>query len=157
VQFSVGGTPLGSPTVDATGRARLTVSTLTVGTHGIAAVFAGNANYVTSTSPVFNQTVIKANSRTVVTTSGSPARFGTRVTFTASVTAVAPGAGLRTGFVQFRIDGTNAGVPVALDPLGRATMSTNALTVGTHTVSAVYGGDGNFNGSTSANINQRIR
>ena len=36
-------------------------------------------------------------------------------------------------------------------------MTTSTMAVGSHTVSAVYSGDGNFNVSTSANITQRIR
>jgi hypothetical protein len=103
-------------------------------------------------------TVNKASSRTVVSTSGSPATRPAPVTFTASVTAVAPGAGARTGNVTFYVDGV-ARFTGALDASGQlrwATTST-ALGVGLHTVAAVYAGDASFNGSTSANINQRIR
>jgi len=46
---------------------------------------------------------------------------------------------------------------VNLNASGQATMTTNTLTVGQHTVSAVYSGDGNFNVSTSTSITQRIR
>ncbi len=116
VQFFEGTTSLGSFPLDATGRAQLSISTLAVGTHGITAVFPGTANYLASTSPVFNQTVNKANSRTVVTTSGTPANAGTTVIFRATVSAVAPGAGVPTGTVQFRIDGANVG---GLQPLHR--------------------------------------
>ena len=87
-----------------------------------------------------------------------PRRTGApTVTFTATVSAVAPGAGVRTGSVQFRIDGTNVVPTVDLNASGQATMTTSTLAVGSHTVSAVYSGDGNFNTSTSANITQRIR
>ncbi len=156
VEFFEGSTSLGSFPLDATGRARLAISTLSVGTHGINAIYPGTANYLTSTSAVFNQTVTKANSRTVVTTSGSPANFGQPVTFTATVSAVAPGAGVPTGTVQFRIDGVNVvGGPTSLAG-GQAQYTTSALSVGLHRISAVYNGDINFNASTSANRNQRI-
>jgi hypothetical protein len=134
VEFFEGPTSLGSFPLDATGRARLAISTLGVGTHGITAVYPGTVNYLTSTSPVFNQTIVKANSRTVVTTSGSPANFGSTVTFTATVSAVAPGAGVPTGTVQFRIDGVNVGVPTNLVG-GQAQYTTNTLAVGLHTAS----------------------
>ena len=49
------------------------------------------------------------------------------------------------------------GAPVALNPSGQATYATSTLTVGLHTVSAVYSGDAGFNTSTSANRNQRIQ
>jgi hypothetical protein len=98
-----------------------------------------------------------AGAQNLLTSSGSPAARGTTVVFTATVTAVAPGAGTRTGTVQFRIDGLNAGTPVALNPSGQAALPINTLTPGQHTVSALYSGDGNFTTSTSANITQRIR
>ena len=156
VQFSVDGAPAGGlVTLDATGRATLVTSTLAVGSHTIAAVYGGNVNYLSSAAAI-TRPVNKANSRTVVTTSGSPARAGTIVTFTATVTAVAPGVGTPTGSIQFVIDGLNAGSAVPLSLGGQATYVTNTLPLGLHTVSAVYAGDGNFNTSTSANRNQRI-
>ena len=99
----------------------------------------------------------RAATRTVVTTSGTPAAAGTTVVFTATVSAVAPGAGTRTGTVQFRIDGANVGAPVPLGAGGQAAFSIRTLSVGRHRVVAVYGGDAGFTGSTSAAITQRIR
>lgn len=131
-------------------------SALTVGTHTVSVAYAGSVNYRPSSSANLTQTVNKAASRTVVTTSGSPAVRGTTVVLTATVTAVAPGAGPRTGAVQFRIDGLNVGDPVALNTGGQAALAISTLTPGRHTVSAQYSGDGNFNPSASANITQRI-
>ena len=155
VQFFEGPTRLGSASLDATGRAVLPITNLTVGTHGITAKFPGVGTFGASTSPLFSQTV-NPNSRTVVTTSGTPANAGATVTFTAAVNAVPPAVGTATGSVQFRIDGATIGSPAKIIN-GRATISTNAMTVGQHTVSAVYSGDGNLTSSTSANITQRIR
>ena len=76
----------------------------------------------------------------------------------ATVTAVAPGVGLPTGTVQFRIDGVNVGAPVALNASGQAAFATSTMTVGRHVVTAVYSGDGNFNADlVSNNRTQRIR
>jgi hypothetical protein len=69
------------------------------------------------------------------------------VTFTATVTAVAPGAGTRTGTVTFK-DGATVMGTGTLNASGQATYTTSSLTVGSHVITAVYGGDGNFNGST---------
>jgi len=159
VQFSLGGATIGGAVpLDATGRARLLVTNVgAVGTHTVSAVYSGNVNYLPSTSAPFTQTVNKANSRTVVTTSGTPAAAGTTVVFTATVTARAPGTGIPAGMVQFRIDGVNSGAAAPLNGSGQAAYAINALPVGWHTVSAVYAGDGNFNVSTSGNITQRIR
>ena len=62
-----------------------------------------------------------------------------------------------SGTVQFRVGGVNSGPALSLNPSGQAAYATSTLSVGRHTVSAVYAGDGNFNTSTSANITQRIR
>src|SRR5262249_29462710 len=74
--------------------------------------------------------------------------YGQAVTFTATVSANAPGAGTPTGTVQFQIDGVNFGAPVALSG-GRATSApVGTLSVGHHVITAVYGGDTHHPGST---------
>jgi FtsP/CotA-like multicopper oxidase with cupredoxin domain len=158
VQFTIDGAPVGAPVpLDATGRARLALNTLVVGGHTVSAAYGGSVNYLPSASATLTQTVNPAASRTVVTTSGTPALLGTAVVFTATVRAVAPGAGFGTGLVQFRIDGVDVGAPVVIFANGQATLSISTLTLGRHTVSAVYLGDGYFNPSTSAAITQRIQ
>ncbi len=157
VQFRIDGADVAGPvTLDATGRARFTTNALTVGTHTVTASYAGNTDYRPSTSATFTGTVNRASSRAVVVSSGSPAVRGSTVVFTATVTAVAPGAGLPTGTIQFRIDGISVGFPVGLNASGQAAYVTSTMAVGRHTVSAVYSGDGNFTARTSGNISQRI-
>jgi Bacterial Ig-like domain (group 3) len=63
---------------------------------------------------------------------------------TATVTVTAPGSGNPTGMVQF----FNRGTPVGSAPLGQGTASFNSPPV--TGLIAVYSGDANFNGSTSA-------
>jgi hypothetical protein len=71
--------------------------------------------------------------------------FGQSVTFTATVSPVAPGAGTPTGTVTF-LDG---GSPIGTGTLsgGVATVSTLGLGAGNHNITATYSGDGSFNGS----------
>jgi hypothetical protein len=57
VTFKNGNKTLGSVTLNASGQASLTTSSLTTGTHQITAVYGGSSNFVTSTSPVLTQTV----------------------------------------------------------------------------------------------------
>jgi hypothetical protein len=102
------------------------------------------------------QTVNKASTRTVLTTSANPATRGTTVTWTATVTPRGLGAGIVTGSVDFWVDGVFQAT-AALNASARATYATSTLAVGDHTVTAVYSGDGNFNASTSNIITQRIR
>src|ERR1043166_1060934 len=63
-------------------------------------------------------------------------------------TRVVTGFGMPTGSVTFSIDGT-AQTPASVNASGIATFSTTALSVGNHTITAAYGGDGNFNTSDS--------
>jgi hypothetical protein len=144
-------------TLDATGRATFAINTQAVGSHTISATYGGNVNYLPSSSANLTQTVNKAASRMVVTSSGTPAAVGTTTVFTATVTAVAPGAGTPAGTVQFVIDGVDVGTPATLNSSGQAAYGTSTLVVGAHTVSARYLGDGNFTASTSRGITQRIR
>src|SRR5205823_4188212 len=88
-------------------------------------------------------------------TSGTnPTVFGQAVTLTATVSAVAPGAGTPTGAVTFRDGSTSLGT--ATLATGRATFTTAALTVGSHAITVVYAGDANSNGSTSAALTQTV-
>ncbi|HYV10588.1 MAG TPA: choice-of-anchor Q domain-containing protein [Pyrinomonadaceae bacterium] len=87
----------------------------------------------------FSLTNIQAATTTVVTSSSNPSDLTQSVTFTATVTSTGP----LTGTVQFKIDGSNFGNPINLSS-GVATVSTAALTAGTHSVSADYSGDANF-------------
>ena len=91
----------------------------------------------------------KNDTTTGLTTSQNPAPLGTNLTFTATVNSVQAGAGTLTGTVQF-LDGATpiTGCTAVTLSTGQAQCSTSALTVGNHTISAQYGGDGNFNTST---------
>ncbi len=157
VQFRVDGVAVGSPvTLDATGRATFVSTTLSVGTHQVSYTYSGNGNFNAATSGNRAYTVTRASSLAVVRTSGSPAARGTTVTFTATVSAVAPGSGVPSGTVRFMVDGV-VRATVAINASGVATWSTTTLTVGRHTVSVAYAGDTRFVGTTSQTITQRIQ
>jgi len=70
-------------------------------------------------------------------------------------TAIVSGSGVPTGAVTF-MDGTTTLGSASLDPGGQATLTTSSLAVGTHSITAVYGGDGSFNGSTSPALSQVV-
>ena len=107
-----------------------------------------NANNYTITYNNGTLTVNKANSSGIVSTSKNPSLPGENITFSFAVTAVAPGAGIPTGNVQFRINGSSSGSPVPLVG-GTASYNISTLTVGTHTVAAEYGGSADFIGTTN--------
>jgi Leucine-rich repeat (LRR) protein len=89
---------------------------------------------------------------TQLTTSVNPSDSGQPVTFTATVTSA---SGTPTGMVTFKDGATTLGTGT-LDIGGAATYSTSALSSGTHFITAVYGGDGSFAGSTSATLTQTV-
>jgi hypothetical protein len=106
------------------------------------------ADYNTASSTV-NVTVNKASSPTALASSENPSLQGSNVTFTATVTPVAPASTAPTGNVQFYNNGVAMGSPVALAD-GLATLSTAELQAGTNTVLAVYLGDGDFLASSNS-------
>jgi large repetitive protein len=57
VAFMDAGVSIGSGTVDSTGAAAFSTSTLAVGDHPITAVYSGDASNATSTSSVLTQTI----------------------------------------------------------------------------------------------------
>src|SRR5262249_22080024 len=81
------------------GSAAYSSSSLAVAGHSITATYSGDSNYAGSTSPALTQTVNAAATSTSVSSSLNPSTFGQSVTFTATVTANAPGAGTPTGTV----------------------------------------------------------
>src|SRR5204862_423890 len=83
------------------------------------------------------QVVNQASTSTAVASSLNPSTFGAAVTFTATVSST---GGTPTGTVQFKIDGSDFGTPVTLSAGSATSGSTSSLTVGTHTVTAVYSG-----------------
>jgi hypothetical protein len=77
--------------------------------------------------------------------------LGSNVIFTA---VVSTGAGIPSGSVTFK-DGSFTLGTVSLSG-SKAVFSTFKLSVGTHSITAVYDGDGNFNGSASSVLPQKI-
>ncbi len=137
--------------------ATCSTSTLATGTHSIVANYSGDAGNAASTSAALSQVVKAAASGTVLASSLNPSTSGASVTFTASVTGVAP-----TGSVNFK-DGASsiAGCSaVALSGSGNtrtATCATSALSVATHSITAAYAGDAGNAASTSAALSQVVK
>jgi hypothetical protein len=101
-------------------------------------------------------TALGSATTTTLISSQNPANFGASVTFTATVTT--SGTNAPTGTVTFN-DGTTALGSGTLSTVAGsqvATFPTSALAPGTHSITAVYGGDTNNAGSTSAPLLQNI-
>ena len=85
-------------------------------------------------------------SSTTITSSQDPATPGTPVTFTATVTGV-PGQTNPTGTVTFRDGATVLSTSTIDQVTGQTSFTTSTLSFGSHTITATYSGDGNYNGS----------
>jgi hypothetical protein len=147
IGFYDGATLLGAGAIAGT-TATFTTSTLSVGGHSITAVYAGDGNYIGSTSAPITQTVDQVTTTTSVATSGSPSTYGTSVTFTATVTSGA------TGNVTFKDGALTLGISALSGTT--AAFTTSALNIGGHSITAVYGGETNYSGSTSPAITQTV-
>ncbi len=91
-----------------------------------------------------------SSTTTTLTSSGNPSVYGQPVTFRATVS----GSGTPTGQVVFE-DGNTILGKVALSG-GVATFTPSTLSVGSHSITAIYGGDTNDSGSTSNTLTQVV-
>jgi hypothetical protein len=149
--FNNGTTKLGTGTLSG-GAATYSTSSLAAGTQSITAVYAGDSGFTGSTSAAISQTVNKNATATALTASPNPSILGQSVTFTATVTS--PASVKATGTVTFLNGTTTLGTGTMAN--GKATFSIGSLAVGSASITAVYGGDSAFNGSTSPAVNQVV-
>jgi hypothetical protein len=147
VTFRDGGTVLAEVAVDPNGQASLVMS-FAAGSHSLTASFAGIAPFTSSTSTAVAETVTRAATTTTLVVEELD---GPRVvSFTATVAPVAPRAGVPTGPVTF-LDGSTVLATGTLDSNGQAFLFLETgLPVGSNSLTVSYGGDGNFQASTSA-------
>lgn len=124
-----------------------------VGIYPIAATLAGSAaaNYALTVTPA-NLTIAQAPTVTMLSASTSMPVLGSSVTLTMG--AASTTTGVPTGSVTL-LDGTTVLAAVPLTAGGTA-FSTSTLVLGTHSLSAVYSGDGNFVASTSAAVSVTV-
>lgn len=129
-------------------RDRCTTNSLDAAHHNIRAVYLGGVSYTGSTSPVFVQTVKQATpTGSVVAAPPSPIVSGTTpIILTATFSTTVTIGSLTPANVQFSIDGTNLGAPMALDPITHQVSFTVTwnLPIGNHVIKARYLGNPNF-------------
>lgn len=131
--------------------ATCTTSALALGPHTITAIYSGDAVFEDNTSPDLVQTV-KNTTTTVVTSNNNPSVVGKNITFTVTVTAAGPGGG-----VSVQDNGVNIVGCIGLTlTSGSASCTVHSLSVGSHTITAVYGGDLTTLASTSPSITQTV-
>lgn len=154
VAFKEGATLLGTVAVNGSGVASLTLSTLSAGSHSIVAQYVGDVNNLAANSTALAQQVDRWGSTTTVSSSSNPSDLGTAVTLQAQVTSM--GTDAATGDVTFK-DGTAVVATVSLNPQGVASYTVSNLTVGTHSITASYVGDGATSASVSSSLGQVVQ
>ncbi len=145
VTFYDGTNPIGTGTT-AGGIATFTTSSLAAGTHTIGASYPGDGTFKPSKGKITQ--VVSAppvETKTEVTTSGSPSLSGQPVTFTATVTSQY--GAIPNGEVVTFYDGSTE-IGTGTTASGVASFTTSSLTVKTHHIKATYAGDGTFEPST---------
>jgi hypothetical protein len=150
VTFLDGTKILGEVALDPNGQARLLV-TLAPGAHSLTASFAGIEPFTASTSAALSETVHRSHTTTALTAEVDPFGYTNAVLLTATVAPVAPGAGVPTGTVTF-MEGTKVLGTATLDSNGQAGLFLENFPRGTHTVTAVYSGDTDFDTSISKKV-----
>lgn len=148
VSFSDGSTLLGTVPLSA-GTAVFSTSSLRQGTHSINVVYSGDSIYLGASAAPYTETILGASS-VALTANPNPALSGQPVIFTATVSPSAA-----TGTVSF-YDGQNLLATATLTN-GVATYSTSALALGTHSLTASYGGSSIYNASTSAALAEVVK
>ena len=129
------------------------ISILGDGTHSILASFGGDSSRTSSQSSRVGLTATLGNPTVALTSAPNPSSYGTPVTMTAMMIGAVEGIN-PTGTVTF-LDGAR---PIGKETISgsSATITTASLAVGPHSITAVYGGDLNYNSATSDALQQNV-
>ncbi|MFZ1217722.1 MAG: Ig-like domain-containing protein [Chthoniobacterales bacterium] len=140
-------TTLGTVSLNGSGQASLTTSSLTAGSsflgnHLITATYSGDANFSAGSTRL--QQKVHANaSTTAVSSSPNPSNPGQAVTFTATAAPVPAGATKPSGMVTLQ-EGAVVLAQVPLNAAGTCSFTTSSLSPGTHTITGTYVSDTMF-------------
>ncbi len=154
-------TLMGTAGQTSTYTASCATSSLILGSHTITATFSGDSGFLGATAAA-TQTVTTAGTTTALTALTPTSTVDSSVSFQASLSAasgtaapsgkvqftdLAPGATTATQICTsgFSLTGTSG-----LNSIYTANCSTSSLVLGTHTISAIYPGDSNFQSSTGS-------
>jgi hypothetical protein len=96
-------------------------------------------------------TITEAGATNIITASQNPATPSQPMTFTATLSALPPGAGTPAGTVVFKTNGVPASTNTLVSGVATLTLPAGALPHGANTVTNEYAGDGlDFLGSTNS-------
>jgi Bacterial Ig-like domain (group 3) len=150
VSFYNGSTLLNTATVNSSGMASFTTSSLPAGSDEIKCTYSGNIDFAASASAAVTEIVTGTTTLTATSTaiSASPSSpvVSQSVTLTATVTPAPTGAPL--GTVDF-FDGSTLLNTATVNSSGIATFTTTGLPAGSDSLTAAYSGNAAFAASTS--------
>jgi len=150
VTFIDGANTLGTGTLNGSGVATYSASSLALGAHSLTASYAGDSRNTASASSAITVTVTVGATTTTLTASPTSVALGSSVTFTATVAGTS-GVSAPTGTVTF-MNGTTALGTGTLNGSGTATYTATSLAAGSYSVTAAYAGDANNAASTSSAV-----
>jgi hypothetical protein len=155
ITFSVDGSvPQGGTAPLTGGVATYTTALLSAGSHTIRASYAGDVNTLAGNAIPLTQVVYVAPTTTTLSSSNASVPLTAPVTFTATVAGV--NTSIPTGSVVFK-DAANVIGSGTVNSAGVATLTAyTSLTTGSHSITAVYSGDTDYAGSTSAPLTQTV-
>ncbi len=159
VVFTLDGNQLPPATLDPTGTATFTTSTLALGSHTMTASYSGALDFVSATDVQETQVIVPPATITTIASSLNPSTVGASVTFTSTVSVAIAGLGVTpTGSVTFK-DGTASFATVPLKPSGAQNIAQTAISTlnsGTHNITAIYSGDATTAASVSKVFVQQV-
>jgi Bacterial Ig-like domain (group 3)/Galactose oxidase, central domain len=153
VSFKDSATVLGGmPLVN--GEAVFTTKSLSPGTHSVQAFYSGDSTYAASHSAPVNQ-IVQFTTSTSLRSDQNPSIPGQAVKLTAIV-SVDSGNTVPMGTAAFSDNGVPIGDAVTLVN-GQATVTTDALTLGSHSILVAFAGDDGFANSRSSVLPQVVQ
>ncbi len=134
------------------GSAALTISIVGAGTQSITAAYQGSGQFNISNSAALNEVVKAATTATSLTSSLDPVNVNQLVTYTSRVTSQY--GGNAAGTITFTDD--SATVAIVTLAGNQATYRTKYGSFGSHTITAIYSGDGSNTASASLAIAEKV-
>lgn len=144
---------LGTVTLDSSGKATISVSTLAAGNHSLTAAYQGDVNFSPGISGSYTQTVNKLPASVTLSSSQNPTTNASALTVTATVRTSA--SGVPTGTVTL-LDGAQQIASSAVTSAGTATLPLSSLSTGNHNFSVAYSGDSTFVAAQSAPLDEVV-
>jgi len=145
IEFQDGSSALGTAvTLDSTGKATYTSTTLAPGTHSLTAVYSGDSTYPAGNAA---QSLVVNGLTASVKVTPSPASITTAMSLSVTVAVTGSGA-TPTGTVTLSGGGYNSSAATLSGGSASITIPANSLSAGSDTLTVSYSGDANYSPAT---------